>query len=123
MYFQCPSDEDVNGWTEGMIRNELQARLDGPDGYQQARAHLRQMVLRFRNYVCEPLHYGNMLLAGDAGHTVPPTGATGLNLAFAAVRVLFEGLDSWASTGSRELIDNYNDLALQRIWTIENFSY
>ena len=49
------------------------------------------MVLKFRSYVCEPLRYGNLFLAGDAGHTVPPTGAKGLNLAFADVRVLFEG--------------------------------
>jgi p-hydroxybenzoate 3-monooxygenase len=69
------------------------------------------------------LRYGNLFLAGDAGHTVPPTGAKGLNLAFADVRVLFEGIDSWASTGSRELLDQYSDRALQRIWKAQNFSY
>jgi p-hydroxybenzoate 3-monooxygenase len=124
MYFQCPSDEDVDGWTEDMIWAELQARLDGPDGFQLKRGHIfDKMVLRFRSYVCEPLRYGNLFLAGDAGHTVPPTGAKGLNLAFADVRVLFEGLDSWASTGSRELLDQYSDRALQRIWKAQNFSY
>ena len=107
MYFQCPPDEDVDGWTEEMIWDELQARLDGPDGFQLKRGHIfDKMVLRFRSYVCEPLRYGNLFLAGDAGHTVPPTGAKGLNLAFADVRVLFEGIDSWASTGSRELLDS-----------------
>lgn len=73
--------------------------------------------------MCEPLRYGNLFLAGDAGHTVPPTGAKGLNLAFADVRVLFEGIDSWASTGSRDLLDQYSDRALQRIWKAQNFSY
>ena len=98
MYFQCPSDEDVDGWTEEMIWDELQARLDGPDGFQLKRGHIfDKMVLRFRSYVCEPMRYGNLFLAGDAGHTVPPTGAKGLNLAFADVRVLFEGIESWAS--------------------------
>ena len=53
-----------------------------------------QMVLKFRSYVCEPMRYGNMFLAGDAGHTVPPTGAKGLNLAFDDVKVLFEAIDS-----------------------------
>ncbi len=124
MYFQCPSDEDVDAWTEEMIWDELQLRLDGQDGFQLKRGHIfDKMVLRFRSYVCEPLRYGNLFLAGDAGHTVPPTGAKGLNLAFADVRVLFEGIDSWASTGSRELLDQYSDRALQRIWKAQNFSY
>jgi p-hydroxybenzoate 3-monooxygenase len=73
--------------------------------------------------VCEPLRYGNLFLAGDAGHTVPPTGAKGLNLAFADVRVLFEGIESWASSGSRDLLDRYSDRALRRIWKAQNFSY
>jgi p-hydroxybenzoate 3-monooxygenase len=124
MYFQCPSDEDVSGWSEEMIWDELQRRLDGPDGFELKRGHIfDKMVLRFRSYVCEPLRYGNLFLAGDAGHTVPPTGAKGLNLAFADVRVLFEGLDSWASTGSKDLLDGYSDRALQRIWKAQNFSY
>lgn len=124
MYFQCPSDEDVDGWTQEMIWAELQRRLDGPDGFELKQGNIfDKMVLRFRSYVCEPLRYGNLFLAGDAGHTVPPTGAKGLNLAFADVRVLFEGLDSWASTGSRDLLDQYSDRALQRIWKAQNFSY
>ena len=124
MYFQCPSDEDVDGWNEDMIWDELQARLDGPDGFQLKRGHIfDKMVLRFRSYVCEPLRYGNLFLAGDAGHTVPPTGAKGLNLAFADVRVLFEGIESWASSGSRDLLDAYSDRALGRIWKAQNFSY
>ena len=124
MYFQCPPDEDVDGWTEEMIWDELQMRLDGPDGFQLQRGHIfDKMVLRFRSYVCEPLRHGNLFLAGDAGHTVPPTGAKGLNLAFADVRVLFEGIDSWASTGSRDVLDQYSDRALQRIWKAQNFSY
>ncbi len=91
MYFQCPTDEDVDRWTEEMIWEELQKRLDGPDGFQLKRGRIfDKTLLRFRSYVCEPLRYGNLFLAGDAGHTVPPTGAKGLNLAFADVRVLFE---------------------------------
>ena len=124
MYFQCPSDEDVSGWTQEMIWDELQARLDGPDGFELKRGNIfDKMVLRFRSYVCEPLSYGNLFLVGDAGHTVPPTGAKGLNLAFADVRVLFEGIESWAATGSRELLERYSGRALQRIWRAQNFSY
>lgn len=124
MYFQCPTDEDVDGWSEEMIWDELQRRLDGPDGFQLKRGHIfDKMILRFRSYVCEPLRYGNLFLAGDAGHTVPPTGAKGLNLAFADIRVLFEGLESYFATGSKDLLDAYSDRALQRIWKAQNFSY
>ncbi len=124
MYFQCPADEDVSGWSEETIWAELQRRVDGPDGFELKQGHIfDKTVLRFRSYVCEPLRYGNLFLAGDAGHTVPPTGAKGLNLALADVRVLFEGLDSYASTGSRSLLDQYSDRALQRIWKAQNFSY
>ena len=124
MYFQCPSDEDGDGWSEDRIWDELQARIEGPDHLELKRGRIfDKMVLRFRSYVCEPLRYGNLFLAGDAGHTVPPTGAKGLNLALADVRVLFEGIDSWASTGSRSLLDQYSDRALQRIWKAQNFSY
>lgn len=124
MYFQCPPDEDVNAWTEDAIWDELQKRLDGPDGFQLKRGPIfDKTVLRFRSYVCEPLRYGNLFLAGDAGHTVPPTGAKGLNLAFADVRVLFESIEFFYSTGSAKLLDTYSDRALQRIWKAQNFSY
>ena len=124
MYFQCPTDTNVDDWTEEAIWAELQKRIDGPDGL-----HLKQgrifdkTLLRFRSYVCEPLRHGNMFLVGDAGHTVPPTGAKGLNLALADVRVLFEGIKSWATTGSSYLLDEYSSVALQRIWKAQNFSY
>ena len=62
-------------------------------------------------------------MTSRAGHTVPVTGAKGLNLALAGVRVLFEGVRSWASTGSRELLERYSGRALQRIWRAQNFSY
>ena len=124
MYFQCPPDEDVAAWSQEQIWAELQRRIDGPDGLQLQQGHIfDKTVLRFRSYVCEPMRYGNLFLAGDAGHTVPPTGAKGLNLAFADVRVLFEAIDSWASSGSTDLLDGYSDLALQRVWKAQNFSY
>ncbi|WP_395729576.1 4-hydroxybenzoate 3-monooxygenase [Nakamurella sp.] len=124
MYFQCSPDEDVDEWTDQAIWAELQKRLDGPDGFQLKQGRIfDKTVLRFRSYVCEPLRYGNMFLAGDAGHTVPPTGAKGLNLAFADVRVLFESIEFFYSTGSTKLLDTYSDRALQRIWKAQNFSY
>ncbi|WP_336712289.1 4-hydroxybenzoate 3-monooxygenase [Arthrobacter sp. USHLN218] len=124
MYFQADPNEDASKWTEDQIWDELQKRVDGPDGFQLKRGPIfEQMILKFRSYVCEPMRYGNMFLAGDAGHTVPPTGAKGLNLALADVKVLFEAIDSYYSTKSKELLDGYSDRALKRVWKAQNFSY
>lgn len=124
MYFQCSPDEDASSWSEDRIWAELQKRVAGPDGFELRQGRIFDTtVLKFRSYVCEPLRHGNLFLAGDAGHTVPPTGAKGLNLAFADVRVLFEGIQSWASTGSRDLLDRYSERALDRVWRAQNFSY
>ena len=81
------------------------------------------MVLKFRSLVHAPMRHGNLFLAGDAAHTVPPTGAKGLNLAIHDVNVLFEGLDSFYSTGSTALLDAYSDRALERVWKAQQFSY
>ncbi|MBG0737903.1 4-hydroxybenzoate 3-monooxygenase [Paeniglutamicibacter antarcticus] len=124
MYFQCDPTEDVSDWTEDQIWNELQKRVDGPDGFTLKRGPIfEKMVLPFRSYVCEPMRYGNLFLAGDAGHTVPPTGAKGLNLALADVKVLFDAIEMFYATGSRDLLDGYSDNALERVWKAQNFSY
>ncbi|MCG2621558.1 4-hydroxybenzoate 3-monooxygenase [Arthrobacter sp. I2-34] len=124
MYFQADPNEDASKWSEEQIWDELQKRVDGPDGLQLKRGPIfEQMILKFRSYVCEPMRYGNMFLAGDAGHTVPPTGAKGLNLAFADVKVLFEAIDSYFATKSKDLLDGYSEKALRRVWKAQNFSY
>ena len=98
--------------------------FDGPDGLiLQQGPIFERSVLRFRSYVAEPLRYGNLFLAGDAGHTVPPTGAKGLNLALTDVALLATALRDWAATGSRDLLDGYSDRALDRTWRTQNFSY
>ncbi|MGM0928637.1 MAG: 4-hydroxybenzoate 3-monooxygenase [Actinomycetota bacterium] len=124
MYFQCDPAENVNDWSDDRIWAELQKRVDGPDGFQLKQGPIfDKTVLAFRSFVREPLSHGRMFLAGDAGHTVPPTGAKGLNLAFADVKVLFEAIDSFYTTGSDALLEGYSDLALQRVWKAQNFSY
>ncbi|WP_072810259.1 4-hydroxybenzoate 3-monooxygenase [Rhodococcus zopfii] len=124
MYFQCDPAEDASAWTEERIWDELQRRVEGPDGLELKRGSIfEQMVLPFRSYVCEPLRHGNLFLAGDAGHTVPPTGAKGLNLALADVGLLFHALDSFFSAGSSTLLDAYSETALRRVWKAQNFSY
>ena len=80
-------------------------------------------MLPFRSYVCEPMQYGNLLLAGDAAHTVPPTGAKGLNLALADVRVLAELLELAVRKDDASALDAYTDRALSRVWKSQHFSY
>lgn len=124
MYFQADPTEDPEAWNEEQIWDELQQRVAGPDGFELKRGPIfEKTLLKFRSYVCEPLRYGNMFLAGDAGHTVPPTGAKGLNLALADVRVLFEAIDSFYAARNPDLLDGYSELALKRVWRAQNFSY
>ena len=124
MYFQCDPGENVDDWSEDRIWNELQKRVDGADGFQLKTGPIfDKTVLGFRSFVREPLSHGRLYLVGDAGHTVPPTGAKGLNLAFADVKVLFEAIDSFYSTQRTALLDGYSDLALKRVWKAQNFSY
>ncbi|NMR29468.1 4-hydroxybenzoate 3-monooxygenase [Crystallibacter degradans] len=124
MYFQCSPDEDVNQWSDDRIWTELQKRVHGPDGFELKTGPIfDKTVLGFRSFVREPLSHGRMFLVGDAGHTVPPTGAKGLNLALADVKVLFEAIDSFYSTKDDALLQGYSDLALKRVWKAQNFSY
>lgn len=124
MYFQCDADEDVNAWSDERIWDHLDSILEGPDGFKLKRGPIfDKVVLQFRSFVQEPMQHGNLFLAGDAAHTVPPTGAKGLNLAFGDVALLAPALVTWAKTGSRADLDTYGARAAQRIWKSQNFSY
>jgi len=102
----------------------LQKRVAGGDGFELKTGPIfDQSVLAFRSYVHEPLSHGRLYLAGDAGHTVPPTGAKGLNLALTDVKLLHEAIDSFYARGSSALLDSYSERALQRVWKAQNFSY
>ena len=124
MYFQCDPEEQVEDWSEDRIWTEMQARLAGQDGFTLKEGPISdRAVLRFRSFVCEPMRYGNMLLAGDAAHTVPPTGAKGLNLALADVKILAEVLEQAVTAGDRGVLDTYDPRALDRVWRAQHFSY
>lgn len=124
MYFQCDPAEDPEDWTDEQIWARLQECVSGPDGFRLKEGPIiEKTVLPFRSYVCEPLRHGSLVLVGDAGHTVPPTGAKGLNLAFCDVRVLAPALVALLRDGDEKPLAGYSAVALERVWKAQNFSY
>ncbi|NKE62826.1 4-hydroxybenzoate 3-monooxygenase [Lentzea sp. PSKA42] len=124
MYFQCDPETDPSAWSADQIWEELQARVAGPDGFTLNEGPITEKtVLRFRSFVAEPMRHGTLLLAGDAAHTVPPTGAKGLNLALADVRVLAEVIERALLKNDSDALDEYGPRALDRVWKAQHFSY
>lgn len=124
MYFQAPPDTDVTAWSDDRIWTELQSRVDGPDGFELKTGQITdKMVLPFRSAVTEPMQHGSLFLAGDSAHTVPPTGAKGLNLAFADVSVLAPALITALKDSDAEALAGYSQTATKRVWKAQNFSY
>ena len=123
MYFQCDPTENAADWDDERIWAELRKRVNGNGFELKEGPVLEKMVLPFRSFVHAPMRHGNLFLAGDAAHTVPPTGAKGLNLAINDVRLLAEGLESFYGSRSTALLDSYSDRALGRVWKAQHFSY
>ncbi|MEU0494187.1 4-hydroxybenzoate 3-monooxygenase [Mycobacterium sp. NPDC006124] len=123
MYFQCDPDEDVDAWSDDRIWDELGTRV-GANGYALKEGPVTsKTVLRFRSFVCEPMRFGRLVLAGDAAHTVPPTGAKGLNLALADTQVLAECIERFVRGHDSTALTDYTDQALARVWKAQHFSY
>ncbi len=123
LYVQCRPDEELAEWSDDRIWEELQLRL-GLDGWTLAEGPIVEKgVTGMRSYVCEPMRYGRLFLAGDAAHIVPPTGAKGLNLALHDVHVLAESITHLVQTGSTTGLDAYSDTCLRRVWRAEHFSW
>jgi p-hydroxybenzoate 3-monooxygenase len=124
MYFQCDPNDKVENWSEDRIWAELQARVSGEDGFRLKEGRIFQKnIVPMRSFVCEPMQYGRLFIAGDAAHTVPPTGAKGLNLAVADVFVLDRALGRFYADGSHGLLDAYSETALRRVWRAQHFSW
>ena len=123
MYLQVPPDTDLADWPDERIWNELSARLATDAGFHlTAGPVLEKGVTPMRSVVTEPMRYGRLFLAGDAAHTVPPTGAKGLNLAVADVRVLAAALIAHYRDGDDRLLDEYSARCLRRVWRAQRFS-
>ncbi|PPL19433.1 FAD-dependent monooxygenase, partial [Microterricola pindariensis] len=121
MYFQCDPDADPNALTDAEIWATLQERVPGTE---LAEGPIFQRdVLRFRSFVAHELRHGRVALVGDAAHTVPPTGAKGMNLAVADVLLLNRALRALLLEGDERPLDGYADTALRRIWKAQHFSW
>jgi p-hydroxybenzoate 3-monooxygenase len=124
MYLQCDPNDSVENWSEDRIWSELQTRVSGEDGFRLKEGKIFQKnVVPMRSYVCEPMQYGRLYLAGDAAHAVPPTGAKGLNLAASDVWHLDRALGAFFAEGSTVLLDAYSATALRRVWRAQHFSW
>ncbi|GAA2547399.1 4-hydroxybenzoate 3-monooxygenase [Pseudonocardia hydrocarbonoxydans] len=120
LYLQVPPDTDADDWSDARIWDELHRRLgteinEGP--------LLEKGVTGMRSFVAEPMRHGRLFLAGDAAHIVPPTGAKGMNLAIADVRVLADALYRLVTAGDGSGVDAYSDTCLRRVWRAEHFSW
>jgi p-hydroxybenzoate 3-monooxygenase len=123
LYFQCDPETNVDDWSDGRIWEEFEARL-GPSGTALKTGKIfKKDVLQFRSFVCEPMQYGRLFLAGDAAHTVPPTGAKGLNLAMADVHLLDRALGAFYDAKDTGLLESYTQTALRRVWRAQWFSF
>ncbi|MBI3680825.1 MAG: 4-hydroxybenzoate 3-monooxygenase [Acidobacteria bacterium] len=124
LYLQCAPDEDTANWSDARIWEELDRRLTTSDGWTPAQGPILQKgVTGMHSVVIEPMQYGRLFLAGDAAHIVPPTGAKGLNLAVADVRVLAKALAGYYVSGRRHLLDEYSATCLRRVWKVQRFSW
>jgi p-hydroxybenzoate 3-monooxygenase len=124
LYVQCPPDEDIRNWPDERIWQELRARLECIDGWKLMEGPVLQKgVTGMRSFVVEPMQYGRLFLAGDSAHIVPPTGAKGLNLAAADIRVLSSALGEYYASGKTHLLDSYSTTCLRRVWKVQRFSW
>jgi p-hydroxybenzoate 3-monooxygenase len=124
LYLQVRPDEPLDEWPDDRIWSELRARLARRSGFELADGPiLEKSVTTMRSFVVEPMRYERLFLAGDAAHIVPPTGAKGLNLAVADVKVLASALDEFYASGSSDGLDAYSETCLRRVWRVQHFSW
>ncbi|WP_406283835.1 4-hydroxybenzoate 3-monooxygenase [Embleya sp. NBC_00896] len=123
LYLQVDPDADLADWPDERIWAELHERFALPGWRLEEGPIIDRNITPMRSFVAEPMSFGRLFLAGDAAHIVPPTGAKGLNLAIADVRVLADACVEWFGAGSRAGLDAYSDTCLRRVWRAEHFSY
>jgi len=123
-YLQCSLEDKVEDWPDDRFWDELRLRM--PERYAARLVtgpSLEKSIVPLRSLVTEPMQFGRLFLVGDAAHIVPPTGAKGLNLAAADVRILSRGLIEFYRTRSTTLLEEYSARALSRVWKATRFSW
>lgn len=123
LYLQVDPDDDIANWPDERIWEQLQRRLGHPGWTLHEGPIVEKSITPMRSFVAEPMRHGRLFLAGDAAHIVPPTGAKGLNLAIADVKVLADALARLLVESKTDLIDAYSDTCLKRVWRSTLFSW
>jgi p-hydroxybenzoate 3-monooxygenase len=122
-YLQVPLDEDINAWSPAQFWDELHLRMDDTNKSEIVEGEILQRdIAKLRAYVAAPMQYGRLYLAGDAAHIVPPTGAKGLNLAVADIRVLARALEEFFRRGNAGRLERYSTVCLKRVWKAVRYS-
>ncbi|MCB9102615.1 MAG: 4-hydroxybenzoate 3-monooxygenase [Anaerolineales bacterium] len=123
-YVQCELDDSVDNWTDDAFWDELRRRLP-PDAAEKliTGPRLEMSIAPLRSFVVEPMRFGNLFLAGDAAHIVPPTGAKGLNLAASDVFYLSRAIIAYYHEKRTDLLDRYSEACLRRVWKAIRFSW
>ena len=123
-YIQCDTTDTVEGWSDDAFWDELRRRLPAELAEPMITGpSIEKSIAPLRSFVAEPMRFGRLLLAGDAAHVVPPTGAKGLNLAFSDIHYLIEALSAFFADKDDSALSEYSRRALARIWKTERFSW
>jgi p-hydroxybenzoate 3-monooxygenase len=122
LYLQCDHDEEIENWPDTRIWEELHRRLGGARKLEEGKM-LQKGITPMRSFVVEPIQYGRLFLAGDSAHIVPPTGAKGMNLAFADVMMLSRALEDFYKSKGNERLESYSAKCLRRVWYAQRFSW
>jgi p-hydroxybenzoate 3-monooxygenase len=122
LYFQCAPDDDIENWPDARIWQELHARIGGTRELREG-TMLQKGITAMRSFVVEPMQYGRLFLAGDSAHIQPPTGAKGMNLALADVRVLARAICEFYRADRGDLLERYSATCLRRVWKAQRFSW
>ena len=123
-YIQVPLTDTVEQWSDAAFWDELKRRLPSSVAQQLVTGDsIEKSIAPLRSFVAEPMRYGNLFLAGDAAHIVPPTGARGLNTAGSDIHYLYHGFLAHYQRGDSSELDNYSAKALARVWKAQRFSW
>ena len=123
-YIQCDARDSVDNWSDDAFWDEFRRRL--PPSMAEALEtgpSIEKSIAPLRSFVAEPMRFGRLMLAGDAAHVVPPTGAKGLNLAASDIHYMYDAITAFFGEGDEAGLDEYSRLALARVWKSERFAW